>query len=164
MTLQQKRIVPKPLPHIKEYGPNAIEVKDLTFGYSSTGALDRHDDRNVLKNLNLALKTGSRCLLIGANGSGKSTLLRILAGRHLTQQEVKVLGLNSFRETKLNFHRAYLNCDWGMTSIAFVGASVPLCADIPVYKMMVCFGKFLDTRQRHLSSLLMCCNNISSEF
>ena len=137
MTLQQKRIVPKPLPKIKEYGPNAIEVKDLTFGYSSTGALDKFDERNVLKNLNLTLKTGSRCLLIGANGSGKSTLLRILAGRNLTQQEVKVLGLNSFRDTKLNFHRAYLNCDWGMTSIAFVGASVPLCADIPVYKMMV---------------------------
>lgn len=128
---------PKALPNIKEYGPNAIEVKDLTFGYSSTGALDSTDERNVLHNLNLNLKTGSRCLLIGANGSGKSTLLRILAGRHLTQQEVKVLGLNSFRETKLNFHRAYLNCDWGMTSIAFVGASVPLCADIPVNKMMV---------------------------
>ena len=142
MTMQQKRIIPKPLPTIKDYGPNAIEVNDLTFGYSSTGALDKFDERNVLKNLNLTLKTGSRCLLIGANGSGKSTLLRILAGRHLTQQEVKVLGLNSFRETKLNFHRAYLNCDWGMTSIAFVGASVPLCADIPVYKMMVCFGKF----------------------
>mmetsp|Transcript_104550 Transcript_104550/g.213225 ORF Transcript_104550/g.213225 Transcript_104550/m.213225 type:complete len:350 (-) Transcript_104550:120-1169(-) len=136
MTLQQARIVPKPLPHIKEYGPNAIEVQDLTFGYSSTGALDKFDERNVLKELNLTLKTGSRCLLIGANGSGKSTLLRILAGRHLTQKEVKVLGLNSFRETKLNFHRAYLNCDWGMTSIAFVGASVPLCADIPVHKMM----------------------------
>ena len=138
MTLQQKRIVPKPLPNIKDYGPNAIDVNDLTFGYSSTGALDKFDEHNVLKNLNLTLKTGSRCLLIGANGSGKSTLLRILAGRHLTQQEVKVLGLNSFRETKLNFHRAYLNCDWGMTSIAFVGASVPLCADIPVHKMMVC--------------------------
>ncbi|MGK3747291.1 MAG: CCR4-NOT complex subunit CAF16 [Bacillariaceae sp.] len=139
MTSQQKVFVPpKPLPEIKEYGPNAIDIKDLTFGYSSTGALDRTDERNVLHNLNLSLKTGSRCLLIGANGSGKSTLLRILAGRHLTQQEeVKVLGLNSFRETKLNFHRAYLNCDWGMTSIAFVGASVPLCADIPVRKMMV---------------------------
>jgi CCR4-NOT complex subunit CAF16 len=63
-------------------------------------------------------------------------LLRILAGRHLTQQPVRVLGLNSFRDTKLNFHRAYLDCDWGMTSIAFVGASVPLMADIPVHKMM----------------------------
>ena len=70
------------------------------------------------------------------NSSGKSTLLRILAGRHLTPQEVKVLGLNSFRDTRLNFHRAYLDCDWGMTSIAFVGASVPLMADIPVHQMM----------------------------
>ena len=141
MTSQQKVFVPpKPLPEIKEYGPNAIDIQDLTFGYSKTGALDRTDERNVLHNLNLKLKTGSRCLLIGANGSGKSTLLRILAGRHLTQHQggdVKILGLNSFRETKLNFHRAYLNTDWGMTSMAFVGASVPLCADIPVRKMMV---------------------------
>ena len=141
MTSQQKVFVPpKPLPEIKEYGPYAIDIQDLTFGYSKTGALDRTDERNVLHNLNLKLKTGSRCLLIGANGSGKSTLLRILAGRHLTQHQgvdVKILGLNSFRETKLNFHRAYLNTDWGMTSMAFVGASVPLCADIPVRKMMV---------------------------
>jgi CCR4-NOT complex subunit CAF16 len=75
-------------------------------------------------------------LVVFAFCSGKSTLMRILAGRHLTQTEVKVLGLNSFRDTKLNFHRAYLDCDWGMTSIAFVGASVPLMADIPVHQMM----------------------------
>ena len=75
-------------------------------------------------------------LNLHCNSSGKSTLLRILAGRHLTPQEVKVLGLNSFRDTRLNFHRAYLDCDWGMTSIAFVGASVPLMADIPVHQMM----------------------------
>lgn len=140
MTLQQKpAITPKPLPHIAEYGPNAIEVTDLTFAYSGHKGGMVGDDTNVrtvLHDLNLTLPTGSRCLLIGANGSGKSTLLRILAGRHLTQQPVKVLGLNSFRDTKLNFHRAYLDCDWGMTSIAFVGAAVPLMADIPVYKMM----------------------------
>jgi len=136
MTSDPKRIIPKPLPTIKDYGPNSIEVNDLSFGYSNTGALDKFDERNVLKSLNMNLKTGTRCLLIGANGSGKSTLLRILSGRHLCQQEVKVLGLNSFRATKLNFHRAYLNCDWGMTAVAFVGSSVPLCADIPVHKMM----------------------------
>lgn len=136
-----KHVVPKPLPKIADYGPNAIQVKNLTFNYQKTGVAI-HDDsdktRNVLRDLNLSLPTGSRCLLIGSNGSGKSTLLRILGGRHLTpnDNEVKVLGLNSFRDTKLNFHRAYLDCDWGMTSIAFVGASVPLCADIPVCKMM----------------------------
>ncbi|KAL3939989.1 MAG: hypothetical protein SGBAC_005388 [Bacillariaceae sp.] len=137
MTAQKKFPPPKPLPTIKDYGPNAIEVKDLTFAYNHSGsAMVNANARDVLKGLNLTLETGSRCLLIGANGSGKSTLMRILAGRHLTKQEVKVLGLNSFRDTKLNFHRAYLDCDWGMTSIAFVGASVPLMADIPVHGMM----------------------------
>jgi ABC-type cobalamin/Fe3+-siderophores transport system ATPase subunit len=103
---QQKPITPKPLPAIAEYGPYAIEVKDLTFGYNGSSSVVEDDTKNVLHNLNLTLTTGSRCLLIGANGSGKSTLLRILAGRHLTQQEVKVLGLNSFRDSRLNFHRA----------------------------------------------------------
>eukprot|EP00980_Cylindrotheca_fusiformis_P018211 scaffold5901_cov116-Cylindrotheca_fusiformis.AAC.4 len=137
MTAQKKFPPPKPLPTINDYGPHAIEVKDLTFAYNNSGSsLINGNAKNVLQGLNLSLETGSRCLLIGANGSGKSTLMRILAGRHLTQQEVKVLGLNSFRDTKLNFHRAYLDCDWGMTSIAFVGASVPLMADIPVHQMM----------------------------
>merc|ERR1719261_2471019 len=110
--------------------------------------------KSILQNLNLSLETGSRCLLIGANGSGKSTLLRILAGRHLTQQEVKVLGLNSFRDTKLNFHRAYLDCDWGMTSIAFVGAGVPLMADIPVHAMMERLQQSYPERRDELVEML----------
>ena len=146
---------PKPLPPIAEYGPNAIEIKDLTFAYSNKGsALTDENARTVLKNLNLTLETGSRCLLLGANGSGKSTLLRILAGRHLPQQEVKILGLNSFRDTKLNFHRSYLDCDWGMTNIAFVGASVPLMADIPVHKMMERLQQSYPERRDELVELL----------
>ena len=123
---------PKPLPKIEPYGDNSIEVKDLTFAY------DKDPDNVILNQLNLSLTTGSRCLLIGANGSGKSTLLRILGGRHLTNPDgaVFVLGLNSFRDTKLNFHRAYLDCDWGMRTVAFAGAGVPLMADIPVHGMM----------------------------
>lgn len=80
--------------------------------------------------------------------------MRILAGRHLTQQEIKVLGLNAFRDTKLNFHRAYLDCDWGMTSIAFVGASVPLMADIPVHKMMERLQQSYPERRDELVELL----------
>ena len=123
---------PKPLPKIAPYGENAVEVNDLTFAY------DIDSDSAILQNLNLTLPTRSRCLLIGANGSGKSTLLRILGGRHLTNPDgaVRVLGLNAFRDTKLNFHRAYLDCDWGMRTVAFAGAGVPLMADIPVYGMM----------------------------
>ena len=63
-------------------------------------------------------------------------MLKILAGRHLTQSPVKVLGLNSFHDTRLNFHRAYLDCDWGMRTVAFVGSSIPLYTDIAVRDMM----------------------------
>jgi ATPase subunit of ABC transporter with duplicated ATPase domains len=60
---------PKPLPIVKDYGPNAIEVKDLTFSYNNSGsALVSNNVKNVLQGLNLTLETGSRCLLIGANG------------------------------------------------------------------------------------------------
>lgn len=144
-----QNITPKPLPPVPEYGANAIEVENLTFAYqagSNGSTLDSHNGPNiVLHGLNLSLATGSRCLLIGANGSGKSTLMKILAGRHLTKAEniengepssVRVLGLNAFHDTRLNFHRAYLDCDWGMRTVAFVGSAVPMMADIPVHKMM----------------------------
>ena len=113
---------PKPLPKLADYGLNAVEVEGLTFAY------DSNPNTIILKDLNLTLPTGSRCLLIGANGSGKSTLMRILAGRHLCKGDnnVRVLGLNAFRDTKLNFHRAYLDCDWGMRTVAFAGTGVPL--------------------------------------
>jgi CCR4-NOT complex subunit CAF16 len=49
---------------------------------------------------------------------------------------VNVLGLHAFHDTRLNFHRAYLDCDWGLRSVAFVGGAVPLAADIKVRHMM----------------------------
>jgi CCR4-NOT complex subunit CAF16 len=72
----------------------------------------------------------------------------------LTQQPIKVLGLNAFRDTKLNFHRAYLDCDWGMRSIAFVGSSVPLAADIAVHKMMEKLQQTYPERRDELVELL----------
>jgi len=141
---------PKPLPTIPPYGNNAIEVSNLTFTY------DRNPNKKVLHDLNLTLETGSRCLLIGANGSGKSTLLRILAGRHLSKPDngVRVLGLNAFRDTKLNFHRAYLDCDWGMRTVAFAGAGVPLMADIPVHGMMQKLQESYPERRDELVEML----------
>ena len=61
---------PKPLPQIKDYGPNAIEINDLTFAYNTNAGSAMSDDnvKNILQGLNLTLETGSRCLLIGANG------------------------------------------------------------------------------------------------
>jgi len=64
---------PKPLPTIPPYGPNAIEVENLTFAYNTAAngsSIEEYRKKSVLKNLNLSLPAGSRCLLIGANGSG----------------------------------------------------------------------------------------------
>ncbi|WP_342046929.1 ATP-binding cassette domain-containing protein [Bacillus sp. OTU530] len=37
-------------------------------------------ENEVLKNVNITVKTGSIYALLGANGAGKSTLLRIVTG------------------------------------------------------------------------------------
>lgn len=144
----------KPLPSIKPYGDYAVEINDLTFGYPQSSGQPAAE--TILNNLSLKLETGSRCLLIGANGAGKSTLLRILAGRHLTKPEgsVKVLGMNAFRDTKLNFHRAYLDCDWGLRTVAFAGAGVPLMADIPVHGMMTKLQSSYPERRDELVEML----------
>jgi len=44
----------------------SIEVDNLNFGYG---------DENILENINLKLKPGSRCLLVGANGIGIKYIL-----------------------------------------------------------------------------------------
>ena len=49
-----------------------IEIKDLTFGYSS--------DQEVLKNINLSINKGEWITILGHNGSGKSTLSKLLIG------------------------------------------------------------------------------------
>lgn len=125
------------LPQLPSF-EKSIEIKDLTFSYPSRNSFATEDPTVILNNLSISLPKGSRCLLLGSNGSGKSTLLRILAGRHLTKTDemVRVCGMNAFRDTKLNFFRAYLDCDWGMRTVAFAGGGVPLQADVPVHGMM----------------------------
>ena len=132
--------------------PKHIMVNDLTFAYPGRAP--------VLKNLNMSLTNGARCLLIGANGAGKSTLLRILAGRHMTkadengQDSVQVLGRNAFHDTRLNFERSYLDTDWGMRTVAFAGYGCPLQADIAVSAMMVKLQEEYPERRDELIKLL----------
>lgn len=128
--------------------PLHVNVQNLTFSYPN--------GREVLKNLNLQLAPGARCLLIGANGSGKSTLLRILAGRHLTKPAgaVQVVGRDAFHDTRLNFERAFLDTDWGMRTVAFAGFGCPLQADIPVHDMMKALQAQYPERREELIEIL----------
>jgi len=142
----------KPLPSIPDYGDEAVVIKNLSFAYETP----HKRQKLVLDGLDLTLRRGSRCLLIGANGSGKSTLLKIIAGRHLVHPDdsVTILGLNSFRDTRLNFHRAYLDVEWGMRLVPFAGGNVPLMADIAVREMMKKLQESYPERRDELVDIL----------
>lgn len=133
----------------EEKVPHHVNVDNLTFSYPNSS-------RPVLKDLNVQLAPGARCLLIGANGSGKSTLLRVLAGRHLTKPDgaVTVLGRDAFHDTRLNFERAFLDTDWGMRTVAFAGFGCPLQADIAVSDMMKALQEQFPERRDELIEVL----------
>ena len=141
----------KHLPTIPPYDEaKSVSVTDLTFSY------DPKTLPPTLRNLSLTLPKGSRCLLLGANGSGKSTLLRLISGRHLAKPEgcISILGLNAFRDTRLNFHRSYLETGWGLQTVAFAGCGVPLMADIPVTQMMEKLQNAYPERRDELMEML----------
>lgn len=51
---------------------NAIEVKNLTFGYE--------EGKDVVKNVSFVVEKGSYTTIVGHNGSGKSTISKLLIG------------------------------------------------------------------------------------
>ena len=92
------------------------------------------NDNYVLSDINLNLKKGSRCLLIGINGSGKSCLLRTFAGMHIIKQgSIDIDGKKSFQDQCNGL--AFLGESWSR-SVAFSGHSIAYQADIKVKDMM----------------------------
>ncbi|KAK9761910.1 CCR4-NOT regulatory complex component [Basidiobolus ranarum] len=87
-------------------GSPTIQVTNLNFDFGGPA---------ILKELNLSLNSGSRCLLVGANGAGKSTLLRILSGKRLVHSEVKVLGKDAFKDRPPGV--TYLGTEWAANPV-----------------------------------------------
>ncbi|CAG8750054.1 13115_t:CDS:2 [Dentiscutata erythropus] len=79
----------------------AIDVPNLNFSYGGPP---------ILTNLQLQLKKGNRCLLVGANGAGKSTLLTILAGKRMVRDKVSVFGKDAFKDAPSGI--TYLGTEW----------------------------------------------------
>ncbi|KAI9209675.1 P-loop containing nucleoside triphosphate hydrolase protein [Polychytrium aggregatum] len=84
----------------------AVQVTHLDFGYGGP---------QILRDVNLSLERGSRCLLIGANGAGKSTLLKVLSGKRLTKGNIKALGKNPFFEGSVGV--TYLGTEWALNPV-----------------------------------------------
>jgi ATP-binding cassette subfamily C protein len=68
---QEPHIVENTNPFMLNYDIG-IEIKDLSFSYQ--------ENINILTNINMHIKEGSKVAIVGASGSGKTTLSNILVG------------------------------------------------------------------------------------
>ncbi|KAM0790308.1 hypothetical protein ACM66B_005609 [Microbotryomycetes sp. NB124-2] len=90
----------------------AMQVEHLSFSYTQVASTVT---TQVLDQVDLNLKPGSRCILVGANGAGKSTLLQILAGKKMTRSGAKVLGQDVFFNTPPGV--TYLGTEWAANPV-----------------------------------------------
>lgn len=76
-----------------------IRFENVTFGY--------HQDRPILRNLNMVIPAGQKVAIVGPSGCGKSTILRLLfrfydvqGGRILIDdQDIRAVSLKSLRRS-----------------------------------------------------------------
>lgn len=81
-----------------------IEVKNL---------VNKFAHQVVHDNLNLSIKTGEICALVGASGAGKTTLLKNILNLHQPfAGEIKVMGINLQTATADDWY--YLKRNWGV--------------------------------------------------
>ncbi len=86
-----------------------IEIQDLTFTYTQSGATE--SPLPALHNLSLRIDEGEYVAIVGANGSGKSTLARHLNALLRPQQgQVSVAGM----DTRNAAHRGQIRALVGM--------------------------------------------------
>ena len=115
-----------------------IAVNDLDFSYPGIDGAPIPGSEPLIKGMNLHLKPGSCCLLLGANGAGKTTLLKIMGGKHMVPREkVLILGREAFYDTSLTSSGdlSYIGGNW-QRDVAFAGYNIPLAGDFPASKML----------------------------
>jgi ABC-2 type transport system ATP-binding protein len=82
-------------------GEDSAAVRCVGLGKS-------YGDKHVLEDIDLEIRAGERCCLVGTNGSGKTTLLEIVMGlKTVTRGGVEVLG-KSPNDRRLKGRRAML--------------------------------------------------------
>lgn len=59
---------------------NIFRFSDVSFAYQ------KQNDKNIIENLNLTIKKGTRVAFVGRSGSGKSTILKLLSRQYEAQK------------------------------------------------------------------------------
>jgi subfamily B ATP-binding cassette protein MsbA len=84
-----------------------IKFQDINFSYYN-------DDNYILKNINLSIKRGTTCAVVGKSGSGKSTLMDLLPRFYdITNGKITIddININSFLLKDLRNLIAYVGQD-----------------------------------------------------
>lgn len=118
-------------PNASEWG---IAVNNLDWSYPGIDGSPIEGTEPLIKDMDLKLKPGSCCLLLGANGAGKTTLLKILGGKHMVPKgKVLIHGREAFYDTNLTTSGmlSYIGGNW-QRDVAFAGYGVTLAGDFPV--------------------------------
>lgn len=111
-----------------------IAVNNLDWSYPGIDGSPIEGTEPLIKDMDLKLKPGSCCLLLGANGAGKTTLLKILGGKHMVPKgKVLIHGREAFYDTNLTTSGmlSYIGGNW-QRDVAFAGYGVTLAGDFPV--------------------------------
>jgi lipoprotein-releasing system ATP-binding protein len=86
-----------------EFNENIIQIRNLEKTYKT-----ECESLTILHNLNMNVKRGTKCVIVGKSGSGKSTLLNIIGGLDnatLGQVEVDGQMISSLSENNLSEYR-----------------------------------------------------------
>lgn len=140
-------------PNSNEAGENSefsVDVEHLEFSYDSSRP-------PVLNDVTLQIPRGSRVVITGTNGAGKSTFLRVLGGHHQAtslKSQVRILGKDAFRDTRLNKERQYMDANWGLRTVAFAGTGVAYSANMQVGSMMKSLQDEYPERRKTLIDVL----------
>ena len=113
-------------------------VNNLDWSYPGIDGSPIVGSEPLIKGMDLKLKPGSCCLLLGANGAGKTTLLKILGGKHMVPKDkVLIHGREAFYDTGLTTsgQLSYIGGNW-QRDVAFAGYGVTLAGDFPAKKML----------------------------
>ncbi len=89
---QEPQVVEPYNPFSKDHSID-IEVKNLSFAYQK--------DKNILNNINMHIKKGTKVAIVGASGSGKTTLSNIIVGFYPLGEGEVLYGGTSSKHLKL---------------------------------------------------------------